>query len=76
MSRCGKFFPKTLRTSNLDLSNNRPLRIQLHCIPVVRLLLAVFETSALVVLQQPVHPAEMTIAESAVADNTLGGIGT
>ena len=38
------------------------------------LLLAVLEPLTLVVLEQPVLPAEMPVAEAAIADDALGGV--
>ena len=53
------------------LDNHSPLRLQLHGIPLMTLLLAVFQSAALMVLQHSVFSAEMPRAEAAIADNAL-----
>lgn len=62
---------------HLDATDDlRSLRFQLRSVALVRLLLAVFESTALVVLQQPVLAAEVAVAEAAVTNNTLGRLST
>ena len=56
------------------LDGNSALTVQLVGISLVALLLAVFQTLALVVFQQPVLPAKVAGAEAAVTDNALGGV--
>lgn len=58
----------------LNLPNHRPFRVQLHGVSVMAFLLAVLEACALMVLQQPVLPAKVAVAEGAVADDALGGV--
>ena len=48
-----------------------PLGFQLGSIAFMRLLLAVFQAGALVILQQAVLAAEVALTEAAVADNSL-----
>ena len=60
----------------LNLANHGPLRNQFHGVPVVRLLLAVFQSRTLVVLQQPVHAAKVAVAKRTVTHDALGRIAT
>lgn len=53
------------------LDGHGPLAVQLICIPLVTLLLAVLQALTLVVLQQPVLAAEMPTTEATVADDAL-----
>lgn len=50
-----------------------PLGLELCGIALVRLLLAIFETGALVVLQESVLRAEVAVAEPAIPNNPLRG---
>jgi hypothetical protein len=59
----------TVRLHAFD--SHRPLAIQPLRIPLVALLLAVLETLALVVFEQPMLSAEVAGAEAAVADDAL-----
>lgn len=63
------------RISILDASDDlRPLSLKLSSITCVRLLLAVFQTAALVVLQQTVLAAEVAVAKGAVTHDALSGL--
>jgi len=52
----------------------RSLCLELCGVALVRLLLAVFQAAALVILEQAVAAAEMALAEAAVPDDALGGL--
>lgn len=57
---------------DLDASDDlRPLSLKLSSITCVRLLLAVFQTAALVVFQQTVLAAEVAVAKGAVTHDAL-----
>lgn len=56
------------------LHSHRPLGIQRIRIPIVTLLLAVFQPTALVILQHPMLAAEMALAEGAVAHYPLRAV--
>lgn len=56
------------------LDGHGSLRLELLLVPVLLLLLAVLKAGAVVRLEHAVLPAEMALAETAVADNALGGV--
>jgi hypothetical protein len=59
----------------LHLSDDRSLGVQLHRVPVIALLLAVFEAGTLVIFEQAMPTTEMTVAEGAVSHYPLRGVG-
>lgn len=63
------------RSGSLDLADDCPLGVQLHRVPVIALLLAVLQPGALMVLEQAVLSAEMSVAEGAVTYYSLRGVG-
>jgi len=58
-----------MRLDSLD--NMRPFGVELRSISIMRLLLAVFQTVALVVLKQAVGSAVVAIAEPTVPNDSL-----
>jgi hypothetical protein len=56
---------------SLNLAYNCPLGVELHGISIVRLLLAVFQASALVVFKQPMLSTIVSIAKRTVTDYSL-----
>jgi len=63
-----------MRRSLNPLDDPCSFGVKLCSVPVVRLLLAVFQAIALVVLQQAVLATVVPVAESAVADDSLGSL--
>jgi hypothetical protein len=61
--------------ASLHLSDDRPLRVQLHRVPIITLLLAVVEAGAFVVFEQAMPATEMSVAEGAVSHYPLRGVG-
>lgn len=59
---------------SLDLSNHRPLRVQLGRIAIMRFLFAVLQSRALMVFEETMCAAEMSVAEVAIADYPLGSV--
>jgi hypothetical protein len=56
------------------LNHRRPFTIQLVRIPLIAFFPAVFQATALVIFQHSMLPAEVAGAETAVADDSLGGL--
>lgn len=63
--------PSISPASSDSLNHQRPLTCQHLCIPIMTLLLAVFQSTTLVILQHPMLAAEMSLAEGTVAHDTL-----
>lgn len=62
------------RVSSYTADDLCALGLELCSVALVRLLLAVFQTIALVVLEETVLSAEVTVAEAAVSDDALGSV--
>jgi len=64
----------SMRRSLNPLDNLCSFGVKLRSVPIVRFLLAVFQAIALVVLQQAVLATVVPVAESTVADDSLGSL--
>lgn len=58
-----------MRLDSFD--NMRPFSVELRCVSVMRLFLAVFQAVALVVFEQTVGSAIVAVTETAVPDDSL-----